>query len=70
MRGERIQIPKKRAVIGPPAKLHLMALVALESIGMKIVCILGVKLWDFTGVGGGGEGGGSVPPVFPGSAYA
>ena len=28
MRGERIQIPQKRAVIGPPAKLHLMALVA------------------------------------------
>ena len=37
MRGERIQIPKKRAVIGPPAKLHLMAFVALESISVKIV---------------------------------
>ena len=42
MRGERIQIPQKRAVIGPPAKLHFMASVALESISVKIVWILGV----------------------------
>ena len=34
MRGERIQI-QKWAIIGPPAKLHLMALVALESISVK-----------------------------------
>ena len=39
MRGERIQIPQK---LGPLAKLHLMALVALESISVKIVWILGV----------------------------
>ena len=45
MRLERIQIPQKRAVVG-----HLMALVALESISVKKVCILGVQLWDFTGV--------------------
>ena len=42
MRGERIQIPQKRAVIGPPAKLHLMTLAALANISVKIVCILGV----------------------------
>ena len=35
MRLERIQIPHKRAIIGPPAKLQLMALVALESISVK-----------------------------------
>ena len=49
MRLERIQIPQKRAVVG-----HLMALVALESISVKKVCILGVQLWDFTGVSGRG----------------
>ena len=54
MRLERIQIPQKRAVIGPPAKLQLMALVALESISVKKACILGVQLWDFTGVCGRG----------------
>ena len=54
MRLERIQIPQKRAVIGPPAKLQLMALVALESISVKKACILGVQLWDFTAVCGRG----------------
>ena len=54
MRLERIQIPQKRAVIGPPAKLQLMALVALESISVRKACILGVQLWDFTGVCGRG----------------
>ena len=54
MRLERIQIPQKPAVIGPPAKLQLMALVALESISVKKACILGVQLWDFTGVCGRG----------------
>ena len=40
MRGEGIQIPQKRTVIGPTAKFHLMALVALESISVKIgVCM-------------------------------
>ena len=54
MRLERIQIPQKRAVIGPPAKLQLMALIALESISVRKACILGVQLWDFTGVCGRG----------------
>ena len=54
MRLERIQIPQKRAVIGPQAKLQLMALVALESISVRKACILGVQLWDFTGVCGRG----------------
>ena len=54
MRLERIHIPQKRAVIGPPAKLQLMALVALESISVRKACILGVQLWDFTGVCGRG----------------
>ena len=42
MKGERIQIPEKRADDGPPVKLHLMALVALESISVKMVWVLGV----------------------------
>ena len=54
MRLEGIQIPQKRAVIGPLAKLQLMALVALESIRVRKACILGVQLWDFTGVCGRG----------------
>ena len=54
MRLERIQIPQKRTVIGPPAKLQLMALEALESISLRKACILGVQLWDFTGVCGRG----------------
>ena len=54
MRLERIQILQKRAVIGPPAKLQLMVLVALESISVRKACILGVQLWDFTGVCGRG----------------
>ena len=61
MRLERIQIPQKRAVIGPPAKLQLMALVALESISVKKACILGVQLWDFTGVRGRGLCAPSLP---------
>ena len=39
MRGGRIQTPQIQAVIGPAVKLHLMALVALESISVKIVWI-------------------------------
>ena len=42
MREERIKISQERAVICPPAKLHLMALVALESISVKLLWILGV----------------------------
>ena len=59
--GERIQIPQKRAVIGPPAKLHLMALVALESISVKIVCnFRGIAMGPYEGWRRGGGGGGGL----------
>ena len=59
MRGERIQISQKLAVFGPLAKLHLMALVALESISVKIVIAMGLyKGWR------GGGGGGALCPQF------
>ena len=58
MRGERIQIPQKRAVKGPSAKLQFLDLVALESFNEKNSLTYRGIAMDFTGVGGGG---GSVP---------
>ena len=60
MRGERIQIPQKRAVIGPPAKLHSMALVALENS----LHFRGKAMGLYRGWQGGG-GGGLCDPSFP-----
>ena len=65
----RIQIPQKRAVIRPPAELHLMVLVALESISVKYsLNFRGIPMGLYRGWrwGGGGEGGGgALCPSFP-----
>ena len=73
MRGERIQIPQKRVVIGPPRKLHLMALVALESISVNFRGIaMGLYRGWRVSVCVCVWGGLCVPvfPGFPGSACA
>ena len=57
MRGERIQIPLKRGVIGPPAKLHLMALVAPESIRKESLNFRGIAMGFYRGWRGWGGGG-------------